>query len=67
VDVADPNNLLAYTREGTPVMLGDSHDLHAKLLTAQSLVANINDIGDVAYMDMRSAQAPAVKYKSGTK
>jgi cell division protein FtsQ len=67
VDIANPNSLVAYTRDGIPVLLGDSHDLHAKLLTAQSLIVNMTGTGAVAYMDLRSAQAPAVKYESGTK
>ncbi len=67
VDIANPDSLMAYTRDGIPVYLGDSHDLHSKLLTAQSLVVNLNDPGAVDYMDLRSFQAPAVKYKAGNK
>jgi len=63
VDIANPDSLIAYTRDGIPVLLGDSHDLHNKLLTAQSLMANLNNPQAVAFMDLRSAQAPAVKYK----
>jgi cell division protein FtsQ len=64
VDVANSASLVAYTRDGIPVLLGDTHDLHSKLLMAQSLVANLNDPGAVEYMDLRSAQAAAVKYKT---
>ena len=56
--------MIAYTRDGIPMLLGDTHDLHSKLLIAQSLVANLNDPQAVAYMDLRSAQAAAVKYKT---
>jgi cell division protein FtsQ len=64
VDVADPESLIAYTRDGIPIYLGDSQNLHSKLLTAQSLMASLNDPSSVAYIDLRSAQAPAVQYKS---
>lgn len=63
VDLANPESLIAYTRDGIPIYLGDSQNLHSKLLTAQSLMANLNDPGSVAYIDLRSDQAPAVKYK----
>ena len=63
VDVANPESLIAYTRDGIPIYLGDSQNLHSKLLTAQSLMANLDDPGSVAYIDLRSVQTPAVEYK----
>jgi cell division protein FtsQ len=66
VDLANPESLIGYTRDGIPIYLGDSQNLHSKLLTAQSLMAGLNDPGAVAYIDLRSAQAPAVKYKTST-
>jgi len=64
VNINNPQSLIAYTRDGIPIYLGDSQDLHSKLLAAQSLTVNLNDPGSVAYIDLRSTQAPAVKYKT---
>jgi cell division protein FtsQ len=64
VDIANPQSLIAYTRDGIPIYLGDSQNLHSKLLAAQSLTVNLSDPGSVAYIDLRSIQAPAVKYKT---
>lgn len=62
VNIADGNNLVAYTRDSVPVLLGKCEGLHAKLVTAQSLMVNNSNSGTVMYVDLRSAQAPAVKY-----
>ncbi|MGD0152673.1 MAG: FtsQ-type POTRA domain-containing protein [Thermacetogeniaceae bacterium] len=62
VNISDGNNLVAYTRDSVPVLLGKCEDLHSKLVTAQSLMVNNSISGAVVYVDLRSAQVPAVKY-----
>lgn len=62
IDISNGDNLIAYTRDVVPVLLGKCQDLHSKLAVAQSLMANLNNSGTVMYVDIRSAQAPAVKY-----
>lgn len=65
VDIGNPDNLIAYSRGGIPVLLGKGQDMYSKLLTAQSLMVNIDNLGNILYIDLRSAQAPAVKYVEG--
>ena len=62
INISDGNNLVAYTRDNVPVLLGKCQDLPSKLATAQSLLVNIDNPATVTYVDLRSAQAPAVKY-----
>ena len=66
VNIADPNNLIAYTRNGIPVLLGDTGNLQNKLLPAESLLVVLNNQKSVDYIDLRSAQAPAVQYKQSS-
>lgn len=65
VDIGNPDNLIAYSRGGIPVLLGRGQDMYSKLLTAQSLMVNIDNPDMIKYIDLRSVQAPAVKYVEG--
>ncbi len=62
VNISQPDDLVAYTRDSIPVYLGKCEDLHSKLALAQSLLTNFKDRGSVSYVDLRSLQAPAIKY-----
>jgi cell division protein FtsQ len=64
IDISHPDDLVAYTRDGIPVILGRDDDLHSKLAAAQSLLISYDNPGSVAYVDLRAVQAPAVKNKA---
>ncbi len=62
VNVSDPYHIVAYTREGIPLLLGDTGELEQKLRLAVALREGLGGARRVAYIDVRAVSAPAVKY-----
>lgn len=62
INMAQTDNLIAYTRQGVPVFLGTINELSEKLDIAISYLDLLVDEEDIEYIDIRSIQAPAVKY-----
>ncbi|MGI6406774.1 MAG: cell division protein FtsQ/DivIB [Syntrophaceticus sp.] len=61
VNIAEADNLIAYTRQGIPVFLGTTKKLSEKLDIAVSYLNLLVDVDGIEYIDIRSIQAPAVK------
>lgn len=65
-NIADGNQIVAYSRDGTPVLLGTTEDLSQKLRQAVSIAKGLEAGEELDYIDVRTVQAPAVKYRNGT-
>lgn len=61
INIAAADNLVAYTRQGIPVLLGTTEKLPEKLTMAKSYLELIGTVEGIEYIDIRSVQAPAVK------
>jgi cell division protein FtsQ len=61
INIAQTDNLIAYTRQGIPVFLGTTNKLSEKLDVAISYLDLLADEEEIEYIDIRSIQAPAVK------
>jgi cell division protein FtsQ len=55
--------VIAYSRDGVPILLGTTDKLQEKLKLAISFVSSLSSTSDIEYVDIRAAQAPAVKYR----
>ncbi|HHW41542.1 MAG TPA: FtsQ-type POTRA domain-containing protein [Syntrophomonadaceae bacterium] len=62
-NIAGKEQLIAYSREGIPVLLGSSDNLSQKLHVAVSFMKSLNSAMPVEYVDIRAVNAPAVKYQ----
>lgn len=62
-NLARPQQIIAYTRSGLPVLLGPPENISQKLQLAVVLAKNIKEPQYVEYIDLRAVQAPAIKYK----
>jgi len=63
-NITGPNNVIAYTRSGIPVLFGNTDSLTDKMELAISFLGSISSSQDVEYLDIRALQAPAVKYRN---
>ncbi|MGB4505267.1 MAG: FtsQ-type POTRA domain-containing protein [Syntrophaceticus sp.] len=61
INLAEDDNLVAYTRQGIPVLLGNSEKLPEKLDFVASYLDLLGSIEGIEYIDIRSIHAPAVK------
>ncbi len=61
-NIAGKDQLIAYSREGIPILLGSSENLSQKLHVAVSFMESLNSAIPVEYVDIRAVNAPAVKY-----
>lgn len=61
INIANTDNLVAYTRQGIPVYLGTPEKLPEKLELAASYLDLLGGVEGIDYIDIRSVQAPAVK------
>lgn len=69
-NLSEKNRIIAYSREGIPVLLGSTEDLEKKIAVAVSLLKSANSLPPVEYIDVRAVNAPAIKYRNnvaGTK
>jgi cell division protein FtsQ len=64
VNIADRNNIVAYSREGIPIFLGNTMDLPDKLNSALALIRSIAPSQKIAYVDVRVLEKPVVKEKN---
>ncbi|MDH7576420.1 MAG: FtsQ-type POTRA domain-containing protein [Bacillota bacterium] len=63
VNLAVPEQIIAYSREGIPILLGIHENLPEKLRLAVSFMGSLESDEAVEYVDLRAVQAPAVKYR----
>ncbi|MFY9140410.1 MAG: FtsQ-type POTRA domain-containing protein [Thermacetogeniaceae bacterium] len=61
IDLAQENSLIAYTRQGIPLLLGTPDQLSEKIEMAVSYLDLLGTVEGIEYMDIRSLNAPAVK------
>jgi len=62
VNLAVPDHIRGYSREGIPVLLGTPENLPEKFRLAVSFLGSLKNAEAVEYVDIRTVQAPAVKY-----
>lgn len=60
--IAGRDQLVAYSRDGIPVLLGSPEQLKQKLQTAITFLGSLDTSVPVSYVDIRAVNAPAVKY-----
>ncbi|MGB9792177.1 MAG: cell division protein FtsQ/DivIB [Thermacetogeniaceae bacterium] len=63
-NLSERHRIIAYSREGIPILLGSSEDLEKKIEVAISLLKSITSLPPVEYIDVRAVNAPAVKYRN---
>lgn len=61
IDLAQENSLIAYTRQGIPLLLGTPDQLSEKIKMAVSYLNLLATVEGIEYVDIRSLNAPAVK------
>lgn len=61
-NISGKEQIIAYSRDGVPILLGSSDDLKRKLQVAVSLLENLSSPIPVEYVDVRAVNAPAIKY-----
>lgn len=62
INIASPDNLIAYSRQGIPIMLGTPEELPEKIKVGVSFLGSLETVEKIEYVDVRAIQAPAVKY-----
>jgi len=61
IDLSREDNLIAYTRQGIPLLLGTPDQLAEKIKVAVTYLDLLGTVDGVEYLDIRSINAPAVK------
>lgn len=62
INMNSEDNLIAYSRDGIPILLGTAERLPQKLRLSVSFVKTMGDAEEIDYIDIRAVEAPAVKY-----
>lgn len=62
INIASDENLIAYSRQGIPIMLGTPEELPEKLKMGVAFLGSLETENAVEYVDIRAVQALAVKY-----
>jgi len=66
INIAQADSLVAYTRQGTPVLLGTPDHLPEKITLVVSYLDSLESVEEIDYVDIRSIHAPAVRYREKT-
>lgn len=67
INLAQESSLIAYTRQGTPVLLGTPDRLSEKIEMAVSYLDQLGSVEGIEYIDIRSLSVPAVKCEGKNK
>lgn len=60
--LAESGEIIAYSRDGLPFLMGTADNLPEKFSLAGSITDNLYDLKAIEYVDIRAVQAPAIKY-----
>jgi len=65
VNVADPQKIIIYTKDGVEVRLGDGEDFEEKYILYTAIIADRTTNGDIrqiAYIDVAVLDKPVISY-----
>lgn len=69
VNIAEPENILAYTYNGIEIRIGDAKNIKARMAVLDDIMDQVvltkTVKGDIDYIDIRYLKAPVLKMKGG--